>query len=73
MWMEYDSTSWMMKTLILLTGLHVPLTLDGIKPLGQQNVISIPHCHVAPQTDEPTDVLIQIWDGGFKCSFYYIF
>lgn len=69
MWLERDSTSWMMKALILLSGLHVPFSLDGNKPLGQQ----ISHvCHVALPTVELTDALIQVWEEIWDLSVPFI-
>lgn len=69
MWLERDSTSWMMKALILLSGLHVPFPLDGNKPLGQQ----ISHVrHVALPTVELTDALIQVWEKIWDLSVAFI-
>lgn len=38
--MERDSTSWMMKASILLSGLHVPLTLDGASGIANLTCMS---------------------------------
>lgn len=74
MWLECVSTSWMMKALMLLTGLHVLPTLDRIKHLWDSKYHT--HlCHVAPWTVQLTDVLTQvweeIWDEGFQCFIIY--
>lgn len=76
MWLECVSTSWMMKALMLLTGLHVPPTLDRIKDLWDSKY-QTHRCHVARQTVQLTDVLTQvweeIWDEGFQCYLYHMF
>lgn len=65
MWLECVSTSWIMKALMLLTGLHVPPTLNRMKHLWYSKYHTH-RCYIAPQlTDILTQVYEEIWDAGF--------